>query len=226
MMSDAKVSKHLRRDLDRIERGILEVGALVEQQIHNATTALIAGRWELAQQVVEADEEIDRREVELEEICLKVLALHAPVAVDLRFIVAVIKVNSTLERMGDLACNIARSTQGMTGSEWRKCIRVERFAELVRGMVRQCLDALVRLDPDQARAVIESDDAVDQEKDYSVSAIIEMCATQPQHSADAIRALLVSRYLERIADQATNIAEDIVFMVSGDIVRHSGVHLK
>lgn len=214
------MSKHLKRDLDRIERGILEIGAMVEMSIHKAIVALNSQRTELANEVLVADEEIDRREVELEEDCLKVLALHQPVAVDLRFIISVIKVNTTLERMGDLACNIARSTLNMHGSEWQERIQLDRMAELVRKMVRNSLDALVKLDVEQAVAVLREDDGVDAEKNAFYDTVVNLTPADNVDYSDIIRALLVSRHLERIADLATNISEDVVFMVEGDIIRH------
>ncbi|HES58424.1 MAG TPA: phosphate transport system regulatory protein PhoU, partial [Firmicutes bacterium] len=141
------MSKHLKRDLERIERGILDVGTMVEQSIHNAIAALIGKRPDLAKQVLLADQDIDAAEVELEEDCLKVLALHQPVAVDLRFIVAVIKVNTTLERMGDLACNIARGALSIVDSSSPiDMAGFHRQTELVRDMVRRSLNSLVKLD--------------------------------------------------------------------------------
>lgn len=219
------MSKHLKRDLERIERGILEVGTLVEQSIHNAITALIGRRPELAKQVLLADEDIDAAEVELEEDCLKVLALHQPVAVDLRFIVAAIKVNNTLERMGDLACNIAHGALSIIDSPLP--LDMSRFhhqTELVSEMVRDSLNALVRLDVELARRVLSEDDDVDTEKNRIFVEMMEHIQGGETDAEKAVRALLISRHLERIADLATNIAEDVVFLVEGDIIRHQPVN--
>jgi phosphate transport system protein len=211
------MSKHLKRDLERIERGILAVGTMVEQSIHNAITALIGRRPELAKQVLLADQEIDAAEVELEEDCLKVLALHQPVAV--------IKVNSTLERMGDLACNIARGALSLVDSNWPLDMAgFHRQTELVREMVRGSLNALVQLDVQLARRVLASDDDVDTEKNKIFAEIMEQIRAGEVDAEQAVRALLVSRHLERIADLATNIAEDVVFMVGGEIIRHQPVN--
>jgi phosphate transport system protein len=220
------MSKHLKRDLERIERLILEIGAMVELSIHKSIAALNARRLELAGDVIAGDEEIDRREVELEEDCLKALALHQPVAVDLRFIIAVIKVNSTLERMGDLACNIARGALHMDGIEWREFVQLDHMAELVRHMVRLSLDALVRLDVNQALEVLNQDDDVDTEKNAIFDTIVDLADREGVEYPDLIRILLVSRHLERVADHATNIAEDVVFLVEGDIIRHKAASIE
>jgi len=214
------MSKHLKRDLERIERQLLEIGAMVEMSLHKSIAALNAQRLELVSEVIAGDEEIDRREVELEEDCLKVLALHQPVAVDLRFIIAVIKVNSTLERMGDLACNIARSALNMDSVQWLEFVQLDHMGELVRHMVRLSLDSLVRLDARQAIEVLRQDDDVDAEKNEIFEKIVDLADQQGVAYSDIIRILLVSRHLERVADHATNIAEDVVFLVEGDIIRH------
>jgi phosphate transport system protein len=220
------MSKHLQRDLERIERGILEIGALVEQSIHKAIAAHIAGRPELVQEVLALDEEIDRREVELEEDCLKLLALHQPVAVDLRYIVATIKVNSTLERMGDHACNIARAartisrlTNGSGGDE------LSSIADKVTEMVRLCLNALVKMDVDAAREVLSKDDEVDDANHAICDRLAEEMTTDPRMVHRGIETMLASRHLERIADLTTNVSEDVLFMVEGEIVRH-GINLE
>ncbi len=188
------MSKHLQRDLERIERGVLEIGALVEQSILKATSALTSHSAELAEEVIVADALIDRREVELEEDCLKVLALHQPVAVDLRYIIAVIKVNSTLERMGDQACNIAKSARNMAGSDWpQQHVDLNAMAEMVRTMVRQSLNALVKLDVDQARGVLVADDEVDEYKNAIFDTILKLIEKGVSKPVHAIRTLLVSR---------------------------------
>jgi phosphate transport system protein len=218
------MSKHLRRDLERIERGILEIGGMVEQNIATAIAALIGRRPELAKQVLDLDEEIDRREVELEEDCLKTLALHQPVATDLRFIIAVIKVNSTLERMGDLACNIARGALRLADlPEGEHPVDLAHMAGQVRGMVDQSLNALVRLDAETAREVLVYDDEVDAENSAVCDTMKRMLRENTKSVEYAVQTLLAARHLERIADHATNIAEDVVFLVEGDIIRHAEV---
>ncbi len=217
------MTKHLLRDLDQLKKHLLEVGGLVEDAIHKATTALLERRVDLAQEVMGGDGEIDDREVAIEEECLKILALHQPVAADLRFIVAVLKVNNDLERMGDLAVNIAERSQELAATAPTPMptgfpIMIAKVEE----MVRDCLGALVALDMDRARKVVDADDEVD---DIHRQTFLEMQGIMREHPDQVVRAtaiISVSRNLERIADQATNIAEDVMFMVDGDIVRHGG----
>lgn len=213
--------KHLSRDLARLEQEILAVGGMVEEQLRKATAALIERRTELSDLVVAGDARIDAKEVEVEEECLKVLALHQPVAGDLRFLVAVLKVNNDLERMGDLAVNVAeRARELAEGPPLPPVIDLPRMVGAVRGMVAGCLDALVRRDPAAARAVCERDDEVDALYERNFASLQELMERDPGAVRRAIHALSASRHLERIADLATNIAEDVVFMVEGDVIRH------
>ena len=212
---------HLQRDLERLKKQILSVGALVEEAASNAMEALVYRRVELAEAVLTGDGEIDKREVELEENCLKVLALHQPVAADLRFIIAALKVNNDLERMGDLAVNIAeRAAYLATHDALTIALDFPAMAEATRTMVRECLDAFVRQDTALARKVIADDETVD---DYNRAMFAQVQAamiTDPPSVKRAMHMLSASRHLERIADLATNIAEDVLFMVDGEVVRH------
>lgn len=214
--------KHLRRELEDLKRQILTIGGLVEEQINNAIQALIHRRAELGATVIEKDVRIDESEVELEEECLKVLALHQPVAVDLRFIIAVLKVNNDLERMGDLAVNIAQRALFLSEhpplDPWPKDLAM--MAEQVRSMVRVSLDALINLDTDLAVLVCEKDDAVDAALKRLYDIIEKIMRNDPGSVERGLRLLSAAKALERIADQATNIAEDVVFMVEGEVVRH------
>ena len=213
--------KHLLRDLDYLKKEILAVGALVEEAIHKATTALIERRPELAAEVVEGDNTIDEREVHVEEECLKALALHQPVATDLRFIITVLKVNNDLERMGDLAANIAARAKALAASDpLPVSAEFGDMVEHVRSMVRQSLDALVNLDVALARAVYVADDVVDKIHRRMFKTVQEQMKTAPDIVERGTHLLSVSRHLERIADLATNIAEDVEFMVEGEIIRH------
>ena len=215
------MSKHLHRDLERLKREILQLGALVEEATVAAIVAFVQRRPDLARKVIDGDVEIDRREVELEEECLKLLALHQPVATDLRFIIVVLKVNNDLERMGDLAVNIAERAEALAALP---PIGVQEnfrpLVEQVRGMVRNCLDALVNRDTALAQRVCLDDDDVDARHARMYQLIQDLIRLSPEALESAIQALSVSRNLERIADLATNIAEDVVFMVEGEVIRH------
>ncbi len=213
--------KHLERDLDRLKREILAMGAQVEEAIDRSVAALLERDRDLAARVMDGDRALDEREVEIEESCLKVLALHQPVATDLRFIVTVLKVNNDLERMGDLAVNIAERADFLAahpalevGFDFRE------MTEKSREMVRESLDALVRLDTELAHKVGRDDAIVDAMNRDLFAVLQEMMARNPAHVARAVHTLSVSRHLERIADLATNIAEDVIFLVEGEIVRH------
>lgn len=215
------MAKHLRRDLESLEKEILQVGALVEDAIRKATIALIDRRADLAEEVLHGDTAIDQKEVEVEEECLKILALHQPVAADLRFLIAALKVNNDLERMGDLAVNVAeRAAYLATHEPIGVPLDFKRMVGLVRDMVSQSLDALVRHDARLARSVCEQDDAVDAINKQMYVDLQELMLRDPATIKRAVHTLSASRHLERIADLATNIAEDVVFMVDGEVIRH------
>jgi len=212
---------HLHRDLDHVAKQLLAVGALVEEATNHAIEALVHRRPELAERVMQGDDLIDRREVDVEVECLKILALHQPVAADLRYIVAVLKVNNDLERMGDLAVNVAERVLYLASHEpIGVSLDFERMGEIVRRMVRDCLDALVRRDVDVARRVMADDDKVDAINRGMFGILEDAMQKNPGVVQRAVHLLSASRHLERIADLATNICEDVVFMVDGTVVRH------
>jgi phosphate transport system protein len=215
------MGKHLQHDLDRLKKELLEMGALVEESTNKAIASLVNRTPEVAEEVLEGDDRIDLKELEVEDHCLKALALHQPVAGDLRFIVAVMKVNNDLERMGDLAQNIAeRSVFLSTHEPLQVELDFGRMVTLVRGMVKESLDALVERDTHLARSVCNQDDAVDDINRQMFVTLQELMISDPGSVERAVHTLSVSRHLERIADLATNIAEDVVFMVEGDVIRH------
>ncbi|MGD8394033.1 MAG: phosphate signaling complex protein PhoU [Candidatus Eiseniibacteriota bacterium] len=213
---------HLHRDLERLKRDILTMGSMVWDAINAAITALVDRRPELAQEVLSADDAIDEREVEIEEECLKLLALHQPVATDLRFIISILKVNNDLERMGDLAINIAERAAHISTARPPVSAPVDfpAMVESVRKMVDLCLEALVNRDTAQARAVLAMDDEVDDYNRDMFVVLQELMRRSPEKVECAVHWLSASRHLERIADLATNIAEDVVFMVEGRLIRH------
>ena len=216
------MAKHLTRDLEVLKKEILAIGVLVEEAINKSIYCLDSRRVELAEEVIDGDREIDLKEVHIEDECLKVLALHQPVAADLRYVVTVLKVNNDLERMGDLATNIAKRAQFLSSQDsLQSDIDLTRLAELVIGMVRQSIDALVRTDTALARRVMAEDDSVDQLHRQTYERVQHLIRSDPDKTERAIQLLSVSRHLERIADLATNIAEDVIFLVEGEIIRHS-----
>lgn len=212
---------HLQRDLERLTQKLLAVGAMVEEAFRNAMEALTERRSDLAESVIRGDELIDDREVDVEEDCLKVLALHAPVAADLRRVVAFLKLNNDLERVGDLAKNIAERAASLAASDPIDIpSEIPEMAETVHGMLRDCLDAVVNADTELAHKVVVDDEIVDDLHGGFYRLIESRIAASPERARENLQLLSVSRYLERIADQATNVAEDVVFMVEGRIIKH------
>jgi phosphate transport system protein len=215
------MTKHIERQIENLKERILRLGTLVEEAISKSITALINRDTSLAQRVIANDSEIDAMEVEVEEECLKMLALYQPVAADLRFVVAALKINNDLERMGDLARNIAkRVTQLEGGDPYDLPPEIRTMATQAQEMVRQCLDAVVKRDPTLARQVREEDDIVDEARQRIQRRVLQGIKDQPENVENLLRINSVSKHIERIADMATNIAEDVVYMVEGDIVRH------
>jgi phosphate transport system protein len=215
------MKRHLQRELEALKKQILSLGAMVEERVRMAIEAFETRNGELAQQIVDSDTEIDEAEVEVEEECLKILALHQPVAVDLRFINAVIKINNDLERVGDEAVNIAERVDNIAR---RAPVNVPFeygvMAEKTEAMLRSSLDALVNLDADLAYKVCLSDDEVDDINRDIYDKIKEVIKEQPDRVGYLINLLFIARHLERIADHATNIAEEVIYMVEGEIPRH------
>ena len=212
---------HLQRDLEDLKKKLLDMGSLVEKATNLAISALQKRRADLCSEVHELDVTIDRREVVIEEDCLKILALHQPVATDLRFVVCVMKVNNDLERMGDLAINIAeRAAYLATHDDIGVPLDFHRMLEVVRTMVKQSLNSLINLDVMTAREVLAMDDEVDDINKQMFVILEALMFENPAVITRAIHMLSASRHLERIADLATNIAEDVAFLVEGAVIRH------
>jgi len=217
------MSKHLKRDLELLEKRLLYLAGQVEEAVRRSITALLERRVDLAQKVIDGDEEIDRREVELEEDCLKALALHQPVATDLRFVTACLKIDNDLERVGDLAANIAERVISFYSRPGSGIGVTPHFLEIMENaarMLRDSMDAFVRGDSQAARMVCEADDQVDQRNRQIIGELLRKMHEDPKCIEQAVELVSISKSLERIADHATNIAEDVVYLVEGDIVRH------
>lgn len=213
--------KHLQREIENLKKKILSLGARVEGTVHEAMRSIETRDAALARKIIEEDFEIDQTEVEVEEECLKILALHQPVATDLRFIVAVLKINNDLERIGDLAVNIAERSSYLAGqSEVNVAFDFAQMSQKTEAMLNKSLDALVNLSSELAHEVCMSDDAIDDLNRQTYLRVQEAIQTHPEHIPSLIHLLSVSRHLERIADHATNIAEDVMYMIEGQIVRH------
>lgn len=213
--------RFIHREIDRIRKRILSLGALVEDRVRMATRAIEDQDAEAARQIIEMDWEVDELEVEIEEECLKILALHQPVAVDLRFLICAIKINNDLERVGDLAINIGHNVIFMT--QYRSENFIFDYAEMadqIEIMLQLSLDALVRLDVDLARLVVQMDHKVDNLQKAAYDQIKKALKAAPEQAGYLLNMLMISRHLERLANHATNIAEEIIYLIDGNIVRH------
>lgn len=211
------------REIEKLKRKLLALSAYVEESVQRAVKAIATRDDKLAQRVIETDYEVDEMEVDVEEDCLKILALHQPVAVDLRYIIAVLKINNDLERIGDLAVNIAERAVFLSRMVKTKTpFDFVTMSSKVQLMLQKSLDAIVNSDSKLAREVLVSDDEIDEINRQMYQAVIDAIRDEPDKVDNLIQMLAVSRNLERIADHTSNIAEDVIYMVDGEIIRHSG----
>ncbi|MEM6333554.1 MAG: phosphate signaling complex protein PhoU [Planctomycetota bacterium] len=214
---------HLQRQIEKLTRMLVPLGARVEESLHQAVQAIRTRDPKLARQVIAADREIDALEVELEEECLHTLALHQPVAYDLRFVVAVLKINNNLERIGDLAANIAHQAERLAALPEVQPMpfNLSRMCDVAAKMLNGSLDALVEVDPNRARAVRKLDDEVDEIHAQMYDRITAAIVERPEQSEPLLILTTVSRHVERVADHAVNISKDVIYMAEGEIVRHA-----
>ncbi|QDT00435.1 phosphate signaling complex protein PhoU [Adhaeretor mobilis] len=215
------MSKHLQRDLQALEQLLLDQSSIVEQMVFRGCQALRELSTEPLEEVLRDEEVVNNREVQIEEECLKILALHQPVAVDLRRVATVLKINNDLERIADLAVNIGERSRSLTMfPEFQAPENIDRMAEVAIGMVRDALDAFVRLDVETAREVCLRDDIVDILNRQVIDALHDLVHQNASDVEPAIYFFSASRHVERIGDHATNIAEDVIYLVDGEITRH------
>jgi phosphate transport system protein len=212
---------HFEEDLQALKQRLLNMGALVEERVHQAILSLIERRQELAEKVMGGDKEVNDLQIEIDDRCLKLLALQQPMATDLRLITAAMKINSDLERIGDQAVNIAENViKILPHPPLKPIFELPRMADSAERMTRDSLDAFVRRDVDLARHVLKRDDEVDLLKDHVFRVLLTYMMADPGTIERALGLILISRNLERIADHATNIAEDVIFLVEARDVRH------
>lgn len=212
---------HLRREIEDLKKEILRLGTMVEQAVLEATQAICTRDATLARRIIEQDIEVDEMEVRVEEMCLKILALYQPVAIDLRFIIAALKINNDLERVGDLAVNVAERAAFLANQPpLGLSFDFEEMAAGARKMLTRSLDALINLSASEATEVLAGDDEIDAMNRQMYLIVEEAIQAHPEQTESLMHVLSASRDLERIADHATNIAEDVIYMVEGHIVRH------
>jgi phosphate transport system protein len=218
------MSKHLERDLDNLQRDLITLASSVEEAIQKATSALKDRQSDVAEEVIAGDNQIDQEENQIEDECLKMLALHQPVAVDLRRITAALKINAELERIADLAEDIAERALHLARLPSIPVPdKLQRMADLAASMLRQSLDAFVNLDAPLARRVCRLDDDVDRYNNEIIEELIQTMQSAPSMVEPGLSLFSATRHVERIADHATNIAEDVVYLVEGEIIRHRPV---
>lgn len=213
--------RHFVEELEQLKTKLLEMGSLVEASIQRSILAVTQKDRNAAAEVFRNEARINAIEIEIDDFAVKLLALQQPMAADLRLIVAALKINTDLERMGDLAENIAqRALALMEGAPIKPMIDIPHIAGLVQSMVRKALDAFVQRDADLARSVLASDDAVDSLRTACYHELTSFMEQDPRNIQEGLALLSITRNLERIADHSTNIAEDVLFLVKGVDVRH------
>ncbi len=212
---------HFQKELQELKQDLLKMAALVEGAINTAVQSLVKRDSDLAKKTFEGEEQINSMEIDIGDKCLKLLALRQPMAVDLRFITSSMKIITDLERMGDQAVNIAERAISLNQEpQLKPYIDIPQMAEIAQSMVKDVLDAFVNRDPKLARSVCQRDDMVDRLNDQVFRELLTYMDSDPQTITRAVHLMIVCRCLERIADHATNIAEHVIFLVDGRVIKH------
>lgn len=216
------MKRHFEEVEEELKYRLLHMGSLVEEMIHLAVMGLIERKKEVLDQVYEREKEVNMLHVEVDDRCFKLLALYQPTAVDLRFVMGAIKINSDLERIGDQAVNISQTTEVLLRYPQldKKLFDIPRMADVAKKMLKDALDAYIKRDVDLARLVVERDSEEDRLKSEAFNELLQLMQSDSSTINRALSLILISRNLERIADHATNVAEDVIFMVLGKDIRH------
>jgi len=216
------IDKHFDKELEELKGSVLQLGGMVEGQVLDAIKALIDNDTSLAKRTIKRDFNVNKLEVEIDEKCMQILALRQPVVADLRFVATALKIIDNLERMGDMAVNISERVYELAAEpRLKRYIDIPKIAEIATDMMKNSLDAFVERNIDLAYKVIRSDDEVDDMTDQIFRELLVFMLEDSNTIKRAIRIMFISKYLERIADHATNIAEMVVYMVKGKIIRHT-----
>jgi phosphate transport system protein len=216
------MQKHLQKDIDNLKNKIITMGSAAEDRVYKASLALINRDERTINEVIQSDRQIDKMEVDIEEHCLKILALYQPVAIDLRFIIAVLKINNELERVGDIAVNIAERAAFLCKyKDYEIPYDVKAMATKVESMLTRSIDALVHMDVQLAHKIRAEDDQVDEYNREMYARVKDILVKSPEDINCMLHAVSAGRHLERIADHACNIAEDVIYLVDAEIVRHT-----
>lgn len=216
-----RTTRHFQEELEQVQARLLEMGGLAEERVRAAVQGVVSRDPALIDRVTRGDEPINALHLEIDDRCFRLLALHQPMATDLRAIVAAVKINTDLERVGDLAVNIAEAADRYaTHPPVKKLVDIPQMGDIAQGMLRDALDAYVRRDTGLAQKVLDSDDQLDGLKTDVFRELLTFMLRDQTTVEPALDLILISRHLERIGDHATNIAEDVIFMVSALDVRH------
>jgi phosphate transport system protein len=212
---------HFQKELEALKENLLKMAAIVEEAIRNSVQSLVKRDSDLARKTFNVEDRVNQMENAIDEMCLKLLALRQPMAADLRFITSAMKITTDLERMGDQAVNIAERALSLNEDpQLKPYIDIPRMTEIVQSMVKDVLDAFVNRDSKLARSVCARDDLVDGLNDQVVRELLTYMLSDPKTITRAVHLMIVARCLERIADHATNIAEDVIFMVDALVIKH------
>jgi len=213
-----------QQSLDELKERLLVMAGLVEQSIQRATEAYVSRDTGLCEMVILSEQAVNRMEREIDQAALDLLAMQQPMAVDLRFIIAVTRINSDLERVGDQAVNIAERVIELEGIPYTELpVDIPQLASLAAAMIRKALQSFIEADADMAATVLTLDDQVDEMNSAAFRSLSALISQKPEMTVQALNALIISRNLERVGDHATNIAEDVIFWVSGADVRHGAI---
>jgi phosphate transport system protein len=215
------MTTHFQQELSNLKENLLKMAGLAEQAIRNAVEALVERNTSLAEKTIAEDEKINAMELLIDERCLRLLALHQPMAADLRFITSAMRINTELERIGDQAVNIAERVISLNQEpQLKPYIDIPRMAQITQSMVKDVLDSFVNGDTNLARSVCERDDQVDALNDQVFRELLTYMMSDPKTITRSVHLIIVSRCLERIADHTTNIAEGVIFMVKALVIKH------
>lgn len=221
------MERHFDQQLGALRKNLIQMASMIETAIANAVKSLIERDSDLARLVVQSDEQVDALELEIDKQCVDLLALRQPLAIDLRFITSSIKITNNLERMGDLAVNIAERVIPLSQEpQLKPLIDIPRMATITQTMVKDSIDAFVNRDTELARSVYQRDSTVDAMNDQIFRELLTYMMQDPANITRAVHLILISRHLERIADHSTNIAEEVVYIVKAKVVKHRGYNLE
>ncbi|GJQ22051.1 MAG: hypothetical protein HBSIN02_24060 [Bacteroidia bacterium] len=213
--------RHFEQELEQLRTTIIRMASLVDEQIDAGVRAILEPDVDLARRVIERDQDVDAFDNDIDHLCMRMFALTQPVAIDLRLLMAALKINNELERIGDIAVNLAERVEPLARhAAFVKKTRISEMANAARTMVKHAIDAFVNSDANLARAILEEDDRIDSLDAENFRKMIEAMQESPEHILPASHVMMVSRHIERMADHATNIAEDVIFIINARIIKH------